>query len=329
MTQSNTPNNDCSPNVIVVIPCYKVSSQIMNVINKIGDECNRIIVVDDVCPEKSGELVERECNDKRVTVIYNESNLGVGGAVLAGYRLALDYNADIVVKIDGDGQMEPSLIPKFIKPILQHEADYTKGNRFYHIPNLSDMPLIRLFGNAVLSFITKLSSGYWNNFDPTNGYTAIQASLIPLLPPEKVSSDYFFESDMLFRLNLLQAKVVDIPMSAKYSSESSNLMVRKVIPIFLYKNTQNLIKRLFYNYFLRDFSAASIELISGFALAAFGFLFGAWEWYAHVQAGEIASTGTVMVAVLPLVIGFQFLIAFLNFDLTNTPSLPIYPKLKK
>jgi glycosyltransferase involved in cell wall biosynthesis len=329
MPQSNTPDINDQPNVVVVIPCYKVSLQIMEVINNIGEECNRIIVVDDACPEKSGALVERECIDERVTVIYNESNLGVGGAVLAGYRLALDFNADIVVKIDGDGQMEPSLIPKFIEPISQHQADYTKGNRFYHIPNLSEMPLIRLFGNAVLSFFTKLSSGYWNNFDPTNGYTAIQSSLIPLLPPEKVSNDYFFESDMLFRLNLLQAKVVDVPMSAKYSSESSNLMVRKIIPIFLYKNIQNLIKRLFYNYFLRDFSAASIELISGFALATFGFLFGAWEWYAHVQAGEIASTGTVMVSVLPLVIGFQFLIAFLNFDLTNTPSLPICPKIKK
>ena len=329
MKQDNNPNISDRLNVVVVIPCYKVSLQIMDVINEIGDECNRIIVVDDACPEKSGELVERECKDKRVTVIYNESNLGVGGTVLVGYRLALDYDADIVVKIDGDGQMEPSLIPKFIEPISQHRADYTKGNRFYHIPDLSDMPRIRLLGNAVLSFITKLSSGYWNNFDPTNGYTAIHASLIPLLPPEKVSSDYFFESDMLFRLNLLQAKVVDIPMSAKYSTESSNMKVQKIIPIFLYKNIQNLIKRIFYNYFLRDFSAASIELVSGSALAAFGFLFGAFEWYAHVQAGELASTGTVMVAVLPLVVGFQFLIAFLNFDLTNTPSIPIYPKLKK
>jgi len=301
----------------------------MNVIAKIGAECDKIIVVDDGCPEKSGAMVERECTDERVTVIYNESNLGVGGAVLAGYSVALEYNADIVVKIDGDGQMEPSLIPKFIEPIVRHEADYTKGNRFYHIHALGNMPLIRLFGNATLSFITKLSSGYWSNFDPTNGYTAIHASLIPLLPPEKVSNDYFFESDMLFRLNLLQAKVVDIPMSAKYSSESSNLKVRKIIPLFLYKNIRNLIKRLFYNYFLRDLSVASIELISGFALATFGFLFGAWEWYAHVQAGELASTGTVMVAVLPLVIGFQFLIAFLNFDVANKPTIPIHIKLKK
>jgi len=329
MVQDNTSDIRDQPNVIVVIPCYRTSQQIMNVIAKIGAECDKIIVVDDGCPEKSGAMVESECTDERVTVIYNESNLGVGGAVLAGYSVALEYNADIVVKIDGDGQMEPSLIPKFIEPIVRHEADYTKGNRFYHIHALGNMPLIRLFGNATLSFITKLSSGYWSNFDPTNGYTAIHASLIPLLPPEKVSNDYFFESDMLFRLNLLQAKVVDIPMSAKYSSESSNLKVRKIIPLFLYKNIRNLIKRLFYNYFLRDLSVASIELISGFALATFGFLFGAWEWYAHVQAGELASTGTVMVAVLPLVIGFQFLIAFLNFDVANKPTIPIHIKLKK
>lgn len=329
MEQNSNLNITGGPNVVVVIPCYKVSGQIMDVISKIGDECNRIIVVDDACPEKSGALVESECADKRVTVIYNEFNMGVGGAVLTGYRTALDCDADIVIKLDGDGQMEPSLIPQFIKPILEYQADYTKGNRFYHISDLSNMPRIRLLGNTVLTFITKLSSGYWNSFDPTNGYTAIQASLIPLLPLEKISNDYFFESDMLFRLNLLQAKVVDIPMSAKYSSESSNLKVQKIIPIFFYKNIQNLIKRLFYNYFLRDFSAASIELISGTVLTFFGFLFGAWQWYVHEQAGELASTGTVMVAVLPLVIGFQFLIAFLNFDLSSAPSLPIYPKLKK
>ena len=329
MKQGSNPNINDQPNVVVVIPCYKVSLQVMGVIKKIGAECNRIIVVDDGCPEKSGALVERDCTDKRVTVIYNESNLGVGGAVLAGYRLALDCKADIVVKIDGDGQMEPSLIPMFIEPIAQNKADYTKGNRFYHIPDLGNMPFTRLFGNAVLSFITKLSSGYWNNFDPTNGYTAIQASLIPLLPPEKVSNDYFFESDMLFRINLLQAKVVDIPMPAKYSTESSNMRVSKIIPIFLYKNTRNLIKRLFYNYFLRDFSAASIKLIFGSALTIFGFLFGAWEWYAHAKAGELASTGTVMVAVLPLVIGFQLLIAFLSFDVASTPTTPVYPRLKK
>jgi dolichol-phosphate mannosyltransferase len=132
--------------------------------------------------------------------------------------------------------MEPSLIPKFIGPISQHQTDYTKGNRFYYIPDLRNMLLIRLFGNVVLSFMTKLSSGYSNIFDPANVYTAIQASLISHLSPEKISHDYFFESDMFFRLNFLQAKVVDIPMSAKYSSESSNLMVRKIIPIFLYKN---------------------------------------------------------------------------------------------
>jgi len=171
--------------IAVVIPCYKVAAHLCDFIRQIGKEVDAIFVVDDCCPEKSGALVEKVCKDSRVRVIYHTTNQGVGGAIMSGYKAAIIDGAAIIVKIDGDGQMDPSLIPAFIAPIVSGEADYTKGNRFFDLEEIRAMPKARLFGNAVLSFMTKLSSGYWYLFDPTNGYTAIHADVARHLPFEK------------------------------------------------------------------------------------------------------------------------------------------------
>ncbi|MHA1113581.1 MAG: glycosyltransferase family 2 protein, partial [Alphaproteobacteria bacterium] len=202
--------------IVVVVPCYRVKDRVLDVLAKIGPECAGIVVVDDACPERTGAHVEARVTDPRVTVVRHQANQGVGGAVMTGYRAALDAGADIVVKIDGDGQMDPALLPRFIAPILAGEADYTKGNRFYSVANLRDMPGVRLAGNAVLSFVTKLSSGYWSIFDPTNGYTAIHATALRALDLTRVSRRYFFESDMLVQLSSVRAFVGDVPMDAVY-----------------------------------------------------------------------------------------------------------------
>ena len=229
--------------IAVVIPCYKVSAHILGVIQKIGSEVDTIFVVDDCCPEKSGALVESDCADPRVRVIFHPINQGVGGAVMSGYRAATAGGADVIVKVDGDGQMDPGLISAFIAPIIAGEADYTKGNRFFNLEEIQAMPKNRLFGNAVLSFMTKLSSGYWDLFDPANGYTAIHVDVARHLPFGKISSRYFFETDMLFRLNTLRAVVVDIPMDAKYGDEVSNLKISHVVGEFLIKHVRNFSRR--------------------------------------------------------------------------------------
>jgi dolichol-phosphate mannosyltransferase len=314
--------------IAVVIPCFKVTKHIIDLLKKIDSEVSMIFVVDDCCPDKSGEFVLKNCDDKRVHVIFHEKNLGVGGAVITGYRAAIAKNAKVIVKLDGDGQMDPSLILNIASPILIGEADYTKGNRFFDLEEIKAMPKIRIFGNTLLSFMTKLSSGYWNLFDPTNGFTAIHADVARRLPFAKISRRYFFETDMLFRLNTLRAVVVDVPMDAKYGDEVSGLKIHKIVGEFLIKHMRNFLKRIAYNYYLRDMSIASIELPLGIFLFTFGCAFGAYHWIDSIRGGMTTSAGTVMIAALPILMGTQFLLAFLGFDISNVPRRPLH-KLRK
>jgi dolichol-phosphate mannosyltransferase len=307
----------------VVIPCYRVKAHILGVLERIGPECWRIYVVDDKCPENTGDYVRAHCIDPRVRVLYNRENRGVGGAVCEGYRIAIADGAAVIVKIDGDGQMDPGLIREFVRPIVDGEADYTKGNRFYDPAYVAQMPLARICGNAALSFLTKLSSGYWESFDPTNGYTAIHASVAAMLPFSKISKRYFFESDMLFRLNTIRAVVRDIPMRSVYGAEVSNLHIGRILPEFAVKHVANTVKRICYNYYLRNFSLASLELVIGIVAIGFGSIFGAIRWSTSLTSGVGATAGTVMLAALPVMLGIQFILAFVNYDIISTPRYPI------
>jgi len=307
---------------VVVIPCYRVRKHILHVLSAIGPEVWRIYVIDDKCPEESGNYVQANCQDPRVVVLRNEINQGVGGAVMTGYLRAIADGADVIVKIDGDGQMEASLIPDFVGPILAGEADYTKGNRFFNIEDVRAMPKVRLFGNALLSLMTKLSSGYWDLFDPTNGYTAIHVDIARQLPFGKISRRYFFETDILFRLNTLRAVAIDVPIKAQYGDEVSNLKVRKILGEFFVKHVSNFAKRIFYNYYLRDLSLASIELPLGLLLFIFGVGFGMWHWLHSASEGVATPTGTIMLSVLPIILGLQLLLGFLAYDIYSVPRKP-------
>ena len=315
------------PVIAVVIPSYKVSRHILDVIASIGPMVRQVIVVDDACPDGSGELVKAQCGDPRVVVLKHEVNQGVGGAVLTGYRHAIDSGADIIVKVDGDGQMDLALLPRFVAPIVNGVADYTKGNRFYDLSQIGQMPTLRLIGNAGLSFMAKFSSGYWDVFDPTNGYTAISARVARLLPAEKISKRYFFETDMMFRLGTFRAVIVDVPMDARYADEVSNLKVSRVLGEFLVKHVRNFCKRVFYNYFLRDLSIASFELVAGLLLLAFGAGFGAFEWWKGIASGVPTTAGTVMLAAMPVLVGLQLLLAFFSYDIASVPKLSLSSRL--
>lgn len=314
--------------IAVIIPCFRAKEKVLHLLQEIPEQVNKIYVVDDACPQKTGQYIQENYQNDKLEVIFHNENQGVGGAMITGFKKALLDDMDIMVKLDCDYQMDPYLIPLFVDPIIQNQADYTKGNRFYTPDYLQGMPKIRLFGNAVLSFMTKLSTGYWPLFDPTNGYIAIHSHILNHLPLDKIEKRYFFETDMLFRLNIIRALVMDIPMPAKYENEESSLKIKQIITEFLIKHINRFFKRLIYNYFIRDFNPGTIQLLGGLFLLFLGSIFGIIQWFFSIQSNIPATSGTVMLAALPILLGFNLLLNFINYDIFNTPKQAIHVYLQ-
>ena len=308
--------------IAVVIPCYRVTDQILEVIAGIGPEVSEIYVVDDACPDGSGKFVQDQSKDKRLSFIFHEENQGVGGAVISGYKAAYADGADVVVKIDGDGQMDPSLISAMAKPVLEGSADYSKGDRFDSLENLFGMPKVRIFGNAVLSLWAKFSTGYWSMTDPTNGFTAIHRRALGAMNLDKIRKSYFFESDILFRLNIANCVVADVPMAAVYGSEKSNMSILKVMFEFPWRHTVNLWKRIFYRYYLREWNVGSFELPLGVFLLVFGAWFGLSSFLNASAAGVATTAGQVTGSAVALILGVQLLLSFLSYDVQSEPRIP-------
>ncbi len=307
----------------VVIPCHRVTAFIADVIAAVGPSVELIYVVDDCCPDGSGDFVAKHVNDNRVRILRHAVNRGVGAAVVTGYQQALSDGMEIIIKVDGDGQMDPALIPLFRSPIVAGEADYSKGNRFFSATAVRKMPKLRLIGNAGLSFMTKFSSGYWSIFDPTNGYTAIHARALSAIDLQTLSERYFFETDLLIRLADIRAVVVDVPMRAVYGEEISGLRISAVLGEFIRKHFRATIRRFTYLYLMRDFNIASLNFICGAVLMVFGVVFGGVEWIRSIRTGVPATTGTVMLSVLPIIAGLQMILFFLGYDITAEPKKPV------
>jgi len=312
------PNPDL-PHICVVIPLYKARDQIVDVLKGIPAFVRTIVVVDDCSPDDSFKRAST-VKDKRIYFVRHTQNQGVGGAVLSGYQRAIKLGAEIIIKMDSDGQMDPAYLMPLITPILIGEADYTKGNRFLHSRQLKTMPALRRIGNLGLSFLTKLASGYWNIFDPSNGYTAIHVSVLKWLDADLVDHRYFFETSMFLELGLLRAVVKDVYIPAKYSNETSNLSEWNALLSFPSRLINGLLKRIWIQYFLKDFNLISLYLINGSILLGFGVIFGIYHWWHSWRLQITTSTGTVMLAVLPIILGVQFLFQAIALDVQNVPS---------
>jgi len=314
--------------IAVVIPCYRVESEIGALIAGLPRYLKHIIVVDDASPDETPNIVMQAAKkDRRIILIRHKKNQGVGGAMLVGFRKALELNAQIVVKIDGDGQMDPVHLPNLLMPIIQGRADYTKGNRFRDFQALQRMPVIRRIGNMGLGFLTKAATGYWNLFDPTNGFVAIHSKVLAQLPLARIDRTYFFETSMLANLYLLGAVVQDVPMPARYRGEVSNLSVRRSLIEFPLKLLKTFLRRLILKNLIYDFSMASIYILAGLPLLLFGLIFGIDKWAQYSALKLPAPTGTVMLPTLSVLLGIQFLIAAIEIDLRSTPKEPISPHL--
>ena len=313
--------------VWLVIPCYKVKAHILSVIAQAPAWMEGIVCVDDACPEGSGDFIETEARDPRVVVVRLPKNQGVGGATLAGYEEAARRGGQVLVKVDGDDQMDLAYVAQLVAPILLGDADYAKGNRFTSVSHLQQMPTVRVLGNAALSFAAKVSTGYWNIFDPTNGFTAIDAQVARLLMNRRISRRFFFETDLLYHLGSLRAVVRDVPIPARYADEISNLRISGIVGPFAARHVRNFLQRVLGQYFVRDFNVASLELVFGLFSLLFGVGYAA-HYLTTREVGQSASAGVVMAAALPVILGAQLLLQAVNFDVLNVPSRPIHPYLR-
>jgi glycosyltransferase involved in cell wall biosynthesis len=308
-------NNKC---IAVCIPAYKVQQQIQCVIQSVPAFVDYIIVIDDACPESSGKKA-MQSGDKRVVVIFHDKNRGVGGAVVSGYKKAVELGAEIIVKVDGDGQMDINYLPQIINPLLTQSADYVKANRFRHLRDLRKMPKVRLFGNSFLSFLVKLTSGYWNIMDPTNGYTGISSNALEMLNLDKLSKRYFFETDILINLNIQNAVVQEVAVPARYGDEQSSMKIPKILFSFPIRLLRGLIKRIFMKYYLYDFNMASVYILVGLPMILWGAGFGLYRWLVGISRNVVNTTGTVMLSVLPLILGVQFILQAISIDISSVP----------
>lgn len=312
--------------VAVVIPALNAEETIDAVIKGLPPFVDRVIVVDDGSHDQTAARVQALA-DPRVTLIRHDQNRGVGAAVLTGYREALRQGASVVVKMDADGQMDPTYLPWLIRPILEGKADYTKGNRFLHLRDLKEMPWLRRLGNFGLSLLTKLATGYWQIFDPTNGYTAIHRELIPLILNGRISPRFFFESSLLIELALNRAVVRDVYIPARYPSVRSHLSEFRALISFPPRLLLGFLRRVWVQYVVRDFGVISLLGTSGLLMLFSGLIFGAYHWHQSALAGRVTPAGTVMIAALLVILGAQALFQALLLDVLNVPKDPIHPEL--
>lgn len=310
--------------IAAVIPAYRVEKEIRSVLRGLPAYIRHIVVVDDASPDHTADLVTAlGKRDRRLVLIRHEQNQGIGGAMVTGFRKALDLDAQIIVKVDGDGQMDVSHLSDLLTPLVQGTADYAKGNRFRDFTALRQMPVIRRIGNMGLGFLAKAATGYWNLFDPTNGFLAIRAATLDLLPLDQIDRGYYFETSMLANLYLLGAVVQDVPMPARYQGEASSLLIHRVLLEFPPKLFGTLIRRIFLKNFIYDFSMGSIYLLTGLPLLFFGLIFGIIKWIQYAQLGIAAPTGTVILPTLSLLLGIQLLLSAIEIDLRSTPKQPL------
>lgn len=304
--------------VCVVIPAYRAADTIGAVIRSLPPDVGHVIVIDDGSPDGTAEAA-RAVGDARVVVVRHASNQGVGGAMRTGFAYALQTDADVICKMDSDGQMDAALLSSLIEPLVEQGFDYAKGNRWYDLTSLQQMPLARRLGNAGLSFLTKVASGYWGVYDPQNGYIAIRREALERLDLESLDRGYFFENSMLVQLNIISARVAEVPMPARYGGERSAMNLSRIVLVFPWKLLRAALTRLRLKYFGMDVSPIAVLLVAGGLLFAAGVCYGAYEWTVHALRHQATPAGTVMLAALPTLLGAQFLLNALLLDIAQSP----------
>tara|TARA_B100000686_G_scaffold25874_1_gene25132 strand:+ start:393 stop:1145 length:753 start_codon:yes stop_codon:yes gene_type:complete len=237
----------------VVIPCFNVANDVFKVISKIDLKIiEKVFVIDDCCPQKTGKFLKKKLKNKllgkKIDITILKKNLGVGGATIVGFKKALKLGYDIVFKLDGDGQHNPRDIKKFLKPLLKSNINFCKGSRFLKVSERNKIPKLRYCGNIVLTFLTKFNCKKIDLTDAVNGFIAIKSSLLKKINLKKISSDFFFEEDLLFHISFHETKIGEVPIKTLYHEKSNLNPVKTIIP-FIIKHAKNLIIRYMHDIF--------------------------------------------------------------------------------
>ena len=312
-------------NIGVVVPAFNEEKLIGRVIETMPDFVDRIYVIDDCSTDATCEIVGQYLNQaewrERLTLIEQPANAGVGRAITTGYRKALDDGLDVVAVMAGDAQMDPEELPKVIGPVARGETDYVKGNRLFTGEAWNIIPRYRFLGNAVLSLMTKVASGYWHVADSQTGYTAISAGALGLLPLDKLYPRYGYPNHLLVMLNVFNMRVMDVPVRPVYNvGEESGIRLGRVIPTITWLLFGCFWWRMMEKYVIRDFHPLVFFYILAGALMPSGLILGLYLIIYRLFLGPVAVTSALFAALL-LISGMQFLLFAMWFDMEYNRGL--------
>jgi glycosyltransferase involved in cell wall biosynthesis len=298
-----TCENPCmfeGSSIAVVVPCYKEETQIRGVIETMPSFVDRIIIVDDRSPDGTADVV-RECmrTHPNVELLIHEENRGVGAGIATGYKRALDLGMDVAVVMAGDGQMPPNELADIVRPVTSGQADYSKANRLVVQDAWATIPRARFLGNSMLSLLTKIASGYYQVADSQTGYTAITAAMLRRLDLDAMYPRYGYPNDMLVRLNVLRARVVDVASVPVYDvGEQSGIKIRRVLFTMSWLLLKRFVWRLWKLYVVRDFHPLILFYVLGIAMLAFGTLGGLGLVVANALGETVTGATAALVALL-------------------------------
>ena len=306
--------------VAVVVPAFDEERLIRTTVAGIPDFVDRIYVVDDASRDGTAEQV-RSAGYSRVEVISHERNQGVGAAILTGYRRALEDGADVTCVMAGDNQMDPADLEAIAAPVARGDVDYAKANRLFTGRAWKLIPRTRYLGNAVLSLLTKIASGYWHVADSQSGYTAIDRKTLELLDLDRIYARYGFPNDMLVHLNVINARVRDVPSRPVYGvGETSGIRLRRVIPAISWLLTKAFFWRMREKYVIRDFHPLVFFWLFGILFSLIGLVLGTTVTILRILGNELTVATVVLVALL-LIAGLLFTLFAMLFDMESNREL--------
>jgi glycosyltransferase involved in cell wall biosynthesis len=306
--------------VAVVVPAFDEERLIGTTLGGIPEFVDQVFVVDDASNDATAERA-RSNGDVRVEVISHERNQGVGAAILTGYRRALAAGIDVTCVMAGDNQMDPADLEAIAGPVARGEADYAKANRLFTGRAWELIPHTRYLGNAVLSLLTKIASGYWHVADSQSGYTAIALETLELLDLDRIYDRYGFPNDMLVHLNVINARVRDVPSRPVYGiGESSGIRLRRVVPSISWLLTKAFFWRMREKYVIRDFHPLVFFYVFGLLFLVIGAALGLTVTVLRVLGNELTVATVVLVALL-LIAGLLFTLFAMLFDMESNRDL--------